>query len=83
MTLKYKKIKKIFGSSLILVHVFSTASCRTRAADLDILDGEFVVIGHLFTRNDAPKGKYDDMFFAPNLDNFGVAIWLEKKTKNN
>ena len=44
--IKVEEDKERFGGSF-LVHVFSTASCRTRAADLDILYREFVVIGHL------------------------------------
>lgn len=60
-----------------LIHVFSTASCRTRAGNFHVLDGEFVVIGQFFTGNDSSLSKNDDVFFAENVHDFRVTIGLE------
>ena len=64
-----------------LIHVFSATTGIATAGNFNILNGEFVIVGHFFTGNYAPISKNDDMFLAPNFHNFGVTVGLEDENE--
>ena len=66
---------------LFLIHVFSTTTGIAPTGNFNILNWEFVIVGHFFTGNYAPISKNDDMFLAPNFHNFGVTVGLEDENE--
>ena len=65
-----------------LVEVLAALPGPTVARDLNILNGEFVVVGELLSLCDASAGKDDDVFLASNLNYTGEAVGLiEKKAE--
>ena len=60
-----------------LVEVFSAFSGAAVAGDLDILDGELVVVGQLLAPRDAATGEDDDVLLAADLDHPGETVGLK------
>lgn len=61
----------------LLIHVFSTFSCRTRTGDFHVFDGKLVIVSQFFTGNDSSQGENDDVFLAKNVHDFRVTIGLQ------
>lgn len=64
--------------SSTLVHVFSASFCTAAAWNFIIFDVKLVVIRQFFAGDDASKGKDYDVLLTENINNFRVAVWLEK-----
>ena len=66
-----------------LVHVLSALLRPARARQLDILDGELVVVSELLSGNDLLHGEYDDVLLAANVDNFRIAVGLQGEERDS
>lgn len=64
-----------------LVQCPSAVLCSTKAGDLVVLQGEFVVVGDFFVDGDGLLRVDHDLFLGLYGDNLGVAVWLERQEK--
>ena len=66
-----------------LVHVLAAPPGAAGARDLDVLNGELVVVGQLLSDHDLAQGEDQDVFLAQDVDDLGVAVGLKEKNCNN
>ena len=62
-----------------LVHELSALSGVASAGDLDVLEGELVVVGQLLADLDLPEGEDDDVLLAQHVHDLGIAVGLERE----
>ncbi len=65
-------------SSVPSVHVLSAPSGSAVAGDLDVLNGELVVVGQLLAGPDLAQGEDDDVLLAEHVHDLGVAVGLQR-----
>jgi hypothetical protein len=63
---------------LQLVHVLSAFPGVASAGDLDVLEGELIVVGKLLSHRYLPEGEDNDVLLAKYLDDLGVTVGLKK-----
>lgn len=66
---------------IFLIQIFATLSRTTRTANLDVFDGELIVVCQLFTTKNPTQSKDDDVFPAENVDDSRVAVGLQKQVR--
>ena len=67
----------IGGARCCLVQILSAVLCAAQAVDLFVFDGELVIVSDLLPESDGLLRVNNDLLFAVDGDNFGVAVGLK------